>query len=379
MAYKKIGIVTEYYYPLLGGVTENVHNSRVRLKNLDYDVKIITSNCNKVRFPVDEKYDSNDPDIIRIGHSMPIYGNRSFGHLTYGINLMSKVRRMLEAEKFDLLHIHSPIVLTLPAVALLTAKCALVGTFHTYFESSMVYSAFRNRIQMKALDKLDGQIAVSKSCIESLSHYFKMRARIIPNGVDINQFSPDIPRLKKYDDDKLNLLFLGRFDPRNGLTFMLKAFEIIKSHYAKVRLIVVGDGSLSFYYKGRMPKSISQDVCFEGLAKDKRPGYYASCDIFCSPVTKASFGVTLLEAMASGKPIVATENVGYKDLLSQHESFLVSPNDPNAFAEAVLRLLNDKQFRKEMGLNGRKKALAYSWDKIVRDINEYYQEILDGK
>lgn len=376
----KIGIVSEYYYPLLGGITENVHNTRIRLQEMGYDIKIITANCDRVTFPVNETRDFlNDPGIIRIGHSVPIYSNRSFGHLTVGVNLIAKMRMILEEEKFDLLHIHSPIVLTLPAVALLEARCALVGTFHTYFDKSFIYAALKETIQKKGIDRLNGQIAVSKSCIDALSRYFKLHARIIPNGVDTNQFNPDRPRLERFNDDKMNLLFLGRFDPRNGLTFMLRAFEIVKSQFPNVRLIIVGDGSLKFYYKSFLPKSLKRDIHFEGLAKDKRSSYYATCDVFCSPVTKASFGVTLLEAMASGKPIVATENVGYKEVLSHNEGFLVSPHDFTDFAKAILRLLKDEQLRKEMGMNGRRKALSYSWDKIAHEIDDYYQEILRGR
>jgi phosphatidylinositol alpha-mannosyltransferase len=375
----KIGIVTEYYYPLLGGVTENVHHSRKRLRLRGYEVKIITSNCPKIKYPVHENHYLDDPDIIRMGFSMPIYGNRSFGHLTIGTSLSSKMRGIFEAEKFDLVHIHSPIVLTLPWMALLQARCVVVGTFHTYFDKSLIYATFKRTIQKKGIDKLDGRIAVSKSCIEALTHYFKFDARIIPNGVDIEQFKPGIPRLEKYDDGKLSLLFLGRFDPRNGLALMLQAFKIIKKEFANVRLIIVGDGSLKYYYKSFLPKELEKDVNFEGLAQEKRPNYYATCDVFCSPVSKASFGVTLLEAMASAKPIVATENIGYKELMSQNEGFLVPPDSPADFAQAVLRLLKDEQLRTEMGMNGRRKALIYSWDQVITEIDEYYNDILDHR
>lgn len=373
----KIGIVTEYHYPILGGISENVYNTRIRLEKMGHEVKIITSSCRGPRFAVHKSPVPAETNVIRIGHSVPVYSNGSFAHLTIGRKLRARMRAILQVERFDLLHLHSPIVPTLPPIALLEARCALVGTFHTYFDRSFIYCILKGRIQ-KGIDRLDGQIAVSMNCVEALSRYFNLHARIIPNGVDTDQFNPAAAPLEKFNDDKMNLLFLSRFDPRNGLSLMLKAFELVKSDLPASRLIVVGDGPLKFYYKHIVPKKLERDVHFEGLVRDRRPRYYAACDVFCSPVMKASFGVSLLEAMASGRPIVATENRGYRELMGPDEGFLVSPNDPVAFARAILLLLKDERLRKEMGAYGRRKALRYSWDRVARELADYYEEILKG-
>lgn len=372
----KIGIVSEYYYPLLGGITENVYNTRVRLQERGHEVKIITANCDGTRFAVHRSQDFTDANVIRIGRSLPIYSNSSFGRFTAGRQLRAKMKGILERERFDLLHLHSPVTSSLPAVALLEAKCALVGTFHSYFDWNLVYSVFKGFIQKKGINRLDGKIGVSQSSIDALRRYFDLEARIIPNGVDTTQFSPAAPRLEKFSDGKRNLLFLGRFDPRNGLALMLRAFAITKAEFPDVRLIVVGDGTFRNYYRRLVPKEVAQDVHFAGPVRDERPAYYATCDVFCSPVTKASFGITLLEAMAAGKPIVATDNIGYREVLSPEEGFCVPPDDPALFARAILRLLRDENLRQEMGANGRKKALRYSWDKVAGDIAGYYAEIL---
>ncbi|HVP57614.1 MAG TPA: glycosyltransferase family 4 protein [bacterium] len=372
----KIGIVTEYYYPLLGGISEHVHNTKEKLQEMGHDVKIITSNCSAFGNSKHQFYNPSEPGVLRMGRGVPVYSNGSFAHMTIGTNLAARMRSILDSEKFDLLHLHSPIVVTLPPLAAREAKCALVGTFHTYFEGSLVYSALKHYIQRSIVDRLDGQIAVSKVCTDALGRYFKLRARVIPNGVDTDQFRPDVAPLEEFDGGKLNLLFLSRFDPRNGLALMIKAFELIKADFADVRLIVIGNGPLNFYYRRLVPRELREDVRFEGLSKDKRPAYYASCDVFCSPVMKASFGVTLLEAMASGKPIVATENSGYRELLGPEESILVPPKNPAAFAGAVVSLLKDVKLRREMGQNGRRKAMRYSWDKVTREIATYYDEIL---
>jgi phosphatidylinositol alpha-mannosyltransferase len=373
----KIGIVTEYYYPLLGGITENVHNTMIRLIEMGHEVKIITSKCcSRCRPATVDSHSLYSPNLIRVGHSVPIYSNGSFAHLTVGIGLRADLRKILEREKFDLLHIHSPLVPTLPLIALFEATCCVVGTFHTYFDRNLVYGVLKEVIQEKALSRLDGQIAVSKSCIEALSRTFKLNPRIIPNGVDTRRFSPNVPRLERFDQSKMNLFFLGRLDPRNGLSLMLRAFGIVKSEFPEVRLIIAGDGPLRSYYKAFIPRSLAGDIHLVGPILGQRARYYATCDVFCSPVEKASFGVTLLEAMASGKPIVATANRGYKELLGPGDGFLVPLGDPRAFARSILNLLRDEQLRTNMGLNGRIKALRYSWDNVAGEIAAYYEELL---
>jgi phosphatidylinositol alpha-mannosyltransferase len=154
----------------------------MRLVEMGHDVKIITSRCSSRWWPITVNTHSlYNPNLMRVGHSVPIYSNGSFAHLTAGIGLRAHLRRILRRENFDLLHIHSPLVPTLPLMALFEATCCVVGTFHTYFDRNLVYGVLKEVIQEKALSKLDGQIAVSKSCIEALSRTFKLSPRIIPD------------------------------------------------------------------------------------------------------------------------------------------------------------------------------------------------------
>ena len=181
-----------------------------------------------------------------------------------------------------------------------------------------------------------------------MSRYFELDGRVIPNGVDVEMFHPGVPPLRRFGPHKRTLLFLGRFDPHNGLPFMLRAFARVRQRVSDVRLVVVGTGPLDSEYKSMVPKELRSDVHFEGAALMNRPSYYTTADVFCSPISNASFGITLLEAMACGTPIVATDNVGYRDLLGPEEGILVPP-DVDAFADAVLELLGDERRRSLMG------------------------------
>jgi phosphatidylinositol alpha-mannosyltransferase len=372
----KVAIVTEYYYPLLGGITENVHNTALGLAVRGHDATIVTSAAPSDGLPPSER-PADAARVVRIGRSIPLKSNGSVAHATIGLHLWRDLRRFFLGESFDIAHLHSPLVFTLPAMAVLAAPCPTVGTFHSYFEGSRVYERFHAILQKHFVNKLGAVTGVSTNCIDSLARYFKFpNPRIIPNGIDVNIFRPDGPRMEKFDRSKFTLLFLGRFDLRNGFALMLEAFTIVRRARADVRLVVVGDGKMRATYERMVPPALGQDVHFEGARLASRPAYYATCDIFCSPISKASFGITLLEAMGAGRPIVATENVGYREMLQMDEAVLVPAMNAQAFADAVLALLDDPARRARMGEAGRRRALELSWDRVVAQTLDLYQDVL---
>ena len=373
----KICIVTEYYYPLLGGISEHVHNTGLQLLRMGHEVWIITSSQKRDDGNGHYWPDQSPFNIVRIGRGCRVRANGSMASMTLGFsNLWTQMRGLMLKEQFDIVHVHSPLVPTLPPIGILAAPCPSVATFHTYFDYRRVYSVLRHVLQRRFLDKLDGQIAVSQSCLRALEPYFQMNARIIPNGIDLDTFSPGAPKLPKYDDGRLNLLFLSRLEPRTGLDLMLQAFEIIKRQRPDVRLVVVGDGQRRSEYELMVPRASAHDVDFVGPMLAERASYYRTADVYCAPISTASFGMTLLEAMATGTPIVATENDGYRDLLGPDEGILVPHGDPQHFANAILTLLANKDRRTKMGQAGLAKAAQYAWQKVTEQVVSFYEEIL---
>ena len=368
----KIGIVTEYYYPLLGGISENVHHTATQLKARGHAVTIISAAPRTNGFQLPQP---NGIPTRRIGRSVTVYGNGATAHVTVGTRLWHDMKDLLREERFDILQLHSPLFFTLPPMAAVLGTCARVGTFHSYFEQSAVYAALKGVLQRQFVDRLDGVTVVSPSVLRALSRYFELDARVIPNGVDRHMFNPSVPRLARFTQDKRTLLFLGRFDPRNGLPFMLRAFVEVRRRIRDVRLIVVGTGPLQSVYRRMVPKHLRDDVHFEGATLLNRPSYYATADLFCSPISNASFGITLLEAMASGTPIVATDNVGYRDLLGPAEGVLV-PHNVHAFADAIVQMLSDDRICVAMREAGLRKADQYSWPCVVTRLLDYFDEVL---
>lgn len=374
----RIGIVTQYYYPIPGGISEHVHYLAKNLKDLGHQPSIITSRFFR---NIHSNNTNHDLDVIRIGWNVPvpIPINGSFGNVNIGYRIGNKLVGICQEKKFDLIHIHSPLEPVLPLIVLSKINIPKVGTFHTaYSKFNLAYEIFRYQLKNYA-DQLDCRIAVSRSAKEFIEQYFPEEYFIIPNGVDLNRFNLQVKPLDKFNDGIFNILFVGRMDPRKGLKYLFKAFPLIYKQYPHCRLIVVGEGWLRDYYRMYLPSYLSDKVTFEGyVSRDVLPRYYASADVFCAPSTGGeSFGIALLEAMASGKPIVASAIKGYRDLITYgQEGFTVSPKDPEMLKENILKLIKDKDLRKRMGEKGLIKSREYSWDKVVKKIEDCYKKVL---
>lgn len=228
--------------------------------------------------------------------------------------------------------------------------------------------------------KIDGLIAVSTVARDSASQHFPGTYRIIPNGVDVRQFDdtkPPLPFLAQFDP---KILFVGRFEPRKGLKYLLQSFPKIIDAFPGAILVVVGAGIMKRYYRRFVEQHIKDHVIFAAnVPREEIPRYYASCDVFCSPSIGAeSFGITLLEAMAAGKPIVAADIPGYRTILEEgREGVFCKPCDPDDLADKVITLLRDRKLREHMGRQGRAKARQHDWPIITRQVLDFYTEVLN--
>lgn len=369
----RIGIVTQSYYPIPSGLTEHVYYLAKELINLGHEPTIITS-----RF----FHNNNDLglDVVRVGWDfrLPIPINGSFNNVNICYQLTKKLRRICEEKRFDIIHIHCPLDPIFPLAALRNLSIPKVGTFHSYAKVNLGYEIFGHQFREYA-DQLDCRIAVSEAAKEFSERYFSGEYDVIPNGINLERFNPNIRPIEKFNDGLFNILFVGRLDPRKGVKYLLKAFPLIYEQYPHCRLIVVGNGFLTDYYRMYTPEDSSHKIFFEGYVLPKDiPRYYATADVFCAPaIGGESFGIVLLEAMASGKPIVASNITGYSQLITDYqEGLLVPPKNPSAIAEAVIELIQNRELRKEMGRRGLEKARKFSWHAVAKQIEQCYYKAL---
>ncbi len=366
----RIGIVTEYYYPSIGGVQEHVHHYAREVRRLGHTVKIITSRMPDLPAP---KGEADGPDVLRIAKSRPIFNNGSFGRVSCGPLVARAMQATLERERFDVLHVHCPLTPVLPFLAVHRAACPVVGTFHTHFRPGPLFELTRAS-QQRYLGRLDAAVAVSHACLAAFEGRLRADFRIIPNGVDADRFGKG-RRLARFDDGKMNVLWVGRLEPRNGLDRMVSAFSQLRRS-VEARLLVMGDGPLLPRYQGMVPRELAGDVVFAGRVLDERPDWYASADVYCAPTSIASFGITLLEAMAAGKPILASDIDGFREVMTHgREGELLPVEDTRSWSRALARLARDPARALAYGEQGRKTAQRFAWPRITSEVLGLYRSI----
>ncbi len=362
----KVGIVTQAYHPAVGGVTEHVDATARVLRSRGHEVTVVTSRFGGEARP--------EPGVVRMGRNLSVPYNGAENNLTLGLGLTRGLGGTFARERFDVIHVHCPLSPVLPLLALRLARCPVVGTFHSALSSDTHLKLFRPVLR-PFYRKIDRVIAVSETARRCVDALFPGPIEIVPNGVDLARFRPGLTRLERYDDGCPNILFVGRFDERKGLPELLQACAVLARESLPFRLILVGDGRLRPQVERLARGALHGRVHFEGrVGHERLPRFYASADLFCSPARDGeSFGMVLLEAMASGVPIVATDLAGYRSVLTPDaEGIMVSPHDPVSLAEALRRLLTDPALRARLGARGMETARGYGWPRVVDRLEKIY-------
>jgi len=363
----RIGVVTEDYSPSYGAVAELVRGFAREARRLGHVVKIITGEV-----PGAPRRDEDRAeDVIRIGSSRAILRQGGVARITAGAG--AALREVLARERFDVLHVHAPLTPVLPLLALHHATVPVVGSFHAHVRPGLLFRLARG-IQQRYLDRLDAAVAVSNACLAPLGGRLPADVRIIPGGVDVDRFSRG-RRLRRFEDGKLNVLWAGRVERRNGLDVLIAAFHRAWKQI-DARLVVLGDGPKLARCRAMVPPDMAEDVVFAGRAGEDRPDWFATGDVFCAPAQGPSGGITLLEAMAAGKPILASDVDGYRDVLTHgREGELLSSDDPGAWARALVRLSREPVRAAAYGERGRLTAQRHAWPAVAREVLGVYRAI----
>ena len=363
----RIGVVTEDFGAGSGVVHEHVQGFAREARRLGHTVKIVTgSRPAGASDPPD-----GEEDVIRLGASRRVLRGGVLGRVTGGAG--AALREVLVRERFDVLHAHAPLTPVLPLLAVHHATCPVVGTFHAHARPGLFLRLARRTLQ-RYLDRLDGVVAVSRACLGRLEGRLHGELRVVPGGVDVERLARG-RRLRRFEDGKLNVLWIGRVERRNGLDVMLAAFQRA-SRQIDARLLVVGDGPLLERARARVPHDLCDDVVFAGRVDAERADWYASADVVCATAQAPSGGITLLEAMAAGKPILASDVEGYREVL-QHgrEGELLAPADPGAWARALVRISREPVRAAAYGERGRLTVQRHAWPQVARELIGLYRTL----
>jgi phosphatidylinositol alpha-mannosyltransferase len=371
----KIALVSPYDFAYPGGVVNHILALNNQFTKMGHDVRIIA--------PASRVVDDAGCQFVAIGKARPIPVRGTTIRIATSLRLASKIKEVLVKEKFDIIHLHEPFMPMLCSAILRFSETVNVGTFHAARGGKPGYywgwpiSAYMLRRRRR---KLVGRIAVSKPAKDFASRYVPGEYDIIPNGIDLGHFSSSVLPIEELCDGKLNILFVGRLEKRKGFDYLLKAYRRVKNEFPDSRLIVVGPGTrFRRKYEKQVSKNSIADVVFIGnVPYDELPRYYKTADIYCSPaIGQESFGIVLLEAMAVGKPIVASNIEGYAGVMTHEgEGLLVPPKDERELTRALLRLMSDDSLRRQMGGRGLVTAQEYNWEKVARRVYDYYIKTL---
>jgi phosphatidylinositol alpha-mannosyltransferase len=300
--------------------------------------------------------------------------------LAVGVRLKAQLRSLMRAYDFDLVHVHAPLVPTLPLLAVQAAECPIVGTFHTTGGRSRLLEWMRGMLT-PIVGRLQARIAVSQTAREYAARYFPGEYHVIPNGVDIERFHPAVAPISRWRDPEFdNILFVGRLDPRKGVQLLLDCMpEVVERTQGRARLVLVGDSYLRLKYQSSVPGSMRRHIHFVGhVPSHELPRWYATGDVFVSPATgNESFGIVLLEAMATGRAVVASDIPGYRSVVTPDVNGVTfPPGDRAALARTLARLVNDPERRVLLGARGRSRALEFAWPRVTDRLEAVYREAL---
>ncbi len=368
----KIGLVSPYDYSFPGGVVNHISCLANHFIRWGHEVKIIAP-CLKAGTRYFEE------EIRAVGRPVPIPYGGSMARVPVSPWLPAQVRKILNEENFDVLHLHEPFTPMLSLSALLQSNSINIGTFHACHNKARSYWTMKPVLK-RWLPRLHGKIAVSKPASDFVSRYLPGDYHIIPNGIDTERFYQDGPTRVGFTDGKLNILFVGRLEKRKGLGHLLRACALVNREFNNFRLIIVGPGTRLRPGYQELARNLQLDnvIFTDFVSNAELPEYYRTADIFCAPATGGeSFGIILLEAMACGKPVIASNIDGYASVLKHNEEGLLVPaGDEEALAQALLSLLKDSSLRQQMGARGKLNAEKYSWANIAQQVIDYYMDMI---
>lgn len=365
----RIGIVCPYTWDVPGGVQAHVRDLAETLRDLGHVVSVLTPANDEHRL---------EPYVVSAGRAVPVRYNGSVARLQFGPVAATRVRRWLREGGFDVLHVHEPVAPSVSLLACMLARGPIVATFHTSNPRSRSLSAAGGVLQ-PFLEKIGARIAVSTAARQVQVEHLGGDAVEIPNGVSVARYSTAGP-LPGYPREGGTVAFLGRYDePRKGMAVLLQALARLAPDRPELRLLVAGPGDADELLDS-LPPTVADRVDLLGLVSEEdKARTLASVDVYCAPNTgRESFGIILIEAMAAGTAIAASDLEAFRRVLSHDGELageLFPTGDAAALADVLAGLLDSPERRQELITLGRDVVAPYDWPVVVQQILRVYEMV----
>lgn len=360
----RIGMICPYSFDAPGGVQAHVVDLSQELRRRGHEVRILAPGRPE-NAPI--------PGMTLTGPGVAIPYNGSVARLSFGPAAWRATRTWLREEPLDVLHIHEPNAPGVGMFALAMSSGPITATFHTSTTSSMILEA-SDAVLAPMLEKIRGRIAVSALARRWQIEALGSDAVEIPNGVDVSTFSG----IDAGDErsPQPTIVFLGRYDePRKGMEVLVSALPAVLEAVPGLRLRIMGDGDEKAL-RARLPRGMTAD--FLGRVSDARKAaVLAAADVYCAPNTGGeSFGIVLVEAMAAGSAVVASDLDAFRRVLRDGEcGELAAVGDADALADALVRVLVDDERRAALRQRGTEAVREYDWPVIADRVIRVYETI----
>jgi phosphatidylinositol alpha-mannosyltransferase len=369
----KIGIVVPFSWSFWGAVVEHAELQASALEALGHDVRLIMGNdppgqFTRVLHPRVGRHDEPPANVVPVGRSVIVPANGSLPNIVLSPRAFGRVRRVLERERFDVLHLHEPMTPAICTAALVLARTPLVATFHA--SGDLGWMRLGTPLWGFLIDRIDYRIAVSERARTSQQRWLPGDYDVIPNGVLVPDEAP-------VGEREHRIVFAGRQEPRKGLHVLLAAWPEIHRRTG-LRLTVAGADPLAvrlLLARHRVPDDGIDVVGF--LSQDDLTGTLLRAKALIAPsLGQESFGMVLTRAFACALPVVASDIPGYREVLEPAASVSVPPGDERALVDAVCDLVSDEERREQLGNAAREIAVErYSWPGIARRLEGVYQQV----
>ncbi len=371
----RVGLVSPYSFDVPGGVQFHIRDLAEYLRARGHHASVLA--------PAEEGMALPDY-VVPAGRAVPIRYNGSTARLLFGPVAAAKVSRWLEEGDFDVVHLHEPLAPSLSMLTLWASTGPVVATFHTANERSRAMQA-AYPVLRPSLEKLRGRIAVSEDARRTVTSHIGGDAVVIPNGVDTEAFATARRREEwAGTPGRPTIAFLGRIDePRKGLPVLAAAMPRILEAVPGARLLVIGPGGVQAA-RQRLPEGVLEVTQVLGALSDEdKAAALASADLYVAPHTGGeSFGIVLVEAMAAGAPVLASDLPAFQRVLDAGREgaagAVFATGDPDDLADRAIELLGDPERLRVLADLGRRRSRDFDWEVVAEEIMAVYETVLDA-
>jgi phosphatidyl-myo-inositol alpha-mannosyltransferase len=369
----KIGIVVPFSWSFWGAVVEHAEAQAAALEELGHEVRLIMGNdppgqFTRVLHPRVGRHGDPPSNVIPVGRSVIVPANGSLPNIVLSPRTYFRIRRALERERFDVLHLHEPMTPTICLSALILARTPMVATFHASGELGWMRGG--TPLWGFLVDRIDHRIAVSERARVSQNRWLPGEYEVIPNGVLVPESAPA-------GDREHRIVFAGRHEARKGLHVLLRAWPVIRARTG-LRLTVAGADPLAVRLLLTRLRVADEGVDIVGfLSQDELTRTLLGAKALVAPsLGQESFGMVLTRAFACALPAVASDIPGYREVLEPDVSVAVAPGDAAILADAVCDLVENESHREVLGQAARDLAVErYSWPTIAQRLVAVYESV----